>query len=155
MDVNYTKLIEAVREFCLTVDQLENYQRLPWLVKMEQLLSAIGDGMAQLELATECSFFVLPDLEYRFHMFCRLKEFLGEVDGYPLVGDRPDDSADYTGSLADDITDLYFELRRGLKLYEAEVSDPQPALTLWYTGYLLHWQGHLLDALSRIRMLLH
>ena len=155
MDSNYTKLIEAIRAFCLTVDHWERYQCLEWLGKIEQLLSLIDKEMAQLELDADCSFFVLPDLEYRFQMFCRLKAFLGEVDGYPLAGDDVDDPEDYTGSLADDITELYFELRRGLKLYEAEAPNCLPALTLWYSGYLLHWQDHLLDAQNRIRALLY
>jgi len=87
-------------------------------------------------------------------MFCRLKDFLGEWDSYPLVGDDLSDPEDHTGSLADDITDIYFELHRGLRLYDAEPDSPLPALTLWYTGYVLHWQEHLWDARSRLRELL-
>ncbi len=156
MDSNYTnKLIEAIAEFCRTVERFEHYRCLPWLRKIERLLWAIDDGMARLDLETEIGFWVLPDLDRRFRLYCRLKAFLGDLDGYPLGGDRIDDPADYSGSLADDLTDLYFELHRGLKLYRAEAADPLAALSLWCAGYRLHWRDHLLGARNRLRALLH
>ncbi len=155
MDSDYSKLIEAIGEFCRTVERFERYQCLPWLRKIERLLRVIDDGMARLNLETESGFFVLPDLDHRFQLYCRLKAFLGDLDGYPLAGDKVDDPEDHSGSLADDITDLYFELRRGLQLYQVESATPLPALSLWQTGYRLHWQDHLLGARSRLQALLH
>ncbi len=155
MDTNnvendYTKLIAAIRAFCLMVDYLESYQPLVWLREMYHLLPQIEAGMNRLDLEVGYSFFVLPDLDWRFRMFCRLKAFLGEWDEYALAGDCSDDPADFTGSLADDFTDLYFELRRGLDLCDAEAEDPLPALTLWRTGYVLHWNRHLCEARQRL-----
>ncbi len=134
------------------MDHLEAYQRGIWLLEMDQLLPQIEDGMSTLRLDVEYSFFVLPDLEYRFRMFCRLKVFLGDLDGYALAGDGADPD-DYSGSLADDFTDIYFELSRGLDLFDADPSDPIPALTLWHTGHMLHWQQHVCDARRRLEEL--
>ncbi|CAK0772923.1 hypothetical protein CCP3SC15_4690002 [Gammaproteobacteria bacterium] len=51
---------------------------------------------------------------------------------------------DPTGSLADDFTDIYFELKRGLKLLEG--GGTGNALALWKGSFLVHWGQHLVDA---------
>jgi len=94
----------------------------------------------------EYGFFTLPDLEERFELFCRLKDLLGEDDSYWLEHDKCDDEFDQTGSLADDFADIYFELKRGLSLYEAGENNSQDALRMWQTGYFLHWGQHIVDA---------
>ncbi len=142
---DYTKLVAAIQAFCWMVEYLENYRPLEWLKRMHHLLLQIEPGMERLDVKAESSFFELPDLDWRFAMFCRLKAFLGELDAYALPGDCEDDPEDFTGSLADDFTDLYFELRRGLDLYDA-TGDLGAALTLWRTGYVLHWQRYLSEA---------
>ncbi|MFN3919944.1 MAG: DUF5063 domain-containing protein [Methylohalobius sp.] len=147
---NYTKLISAVRAFCLMIDYLETYQPVAWLKEMCHLLPQIEASMNRLDLEVEHCFFVLPDLEWRFSMFCRLKAFLGKWDAYALPGDLGYNPEDFTGSLADDFTDLYFELRRGLDLYDAGDGDLLSALTLWQTGYVLHWDRHLREARQRL-----
>ncbi len=152
MEADSSKLVAAIRAFCLMVDYLESYSPLKWLREMYHLLPQIEAGMECLELKPESRFFVLPDLDWRFAMFCRLRAFLGEWEAYPLIGDCQNDPNDFTGSLADDFTDLYFELSRGLKLYDAE-QDLTSALTLWYTGYVLHWNTHLTDARKQLEKL--
>jgi hypothetical protein len=152
VEADLFKLVAAIRAFCLMVDYLESYLPIKWLREMHHLLPQIEAGMERLELKPESRFFVLPDLAWRFAMFCRLKAFLGEWDAYALMGDCSDDPSDVTGSLADDFTDLYFELSRGLKLYDAE-QDLASALTLWYTGYVLHWNTHLRDARQQLEEL--
>ncbi|GAB4351636.1 MAG: hypothetical protein Kow0060_00960 [Methylohalobius crimeensis] len=150
---NYTSLVAVIRAFCLLVDHLEVYSPTTWLREMNHLLPQIEAGMEQLELEAGYGFFVLPDLDYRFRMFCRLKAFLGDWDEYALPGDGDDGSVDLSGSLADDFTDLYFELRRGLDLYDADDHDPLPSLILWHTGYVLHWEEHLREARRRLERL--
>ena len=149
MEDNYNNLLGVIRDFCQLVDHVEGYRRGIWLLEMEQLLPQIADGMSRLKMEVEYSFFVLPDLEYRFRMYTRLKSFLGDLDDYVLAGDG-DESDERSGSLADDFTDIYFELSRGLDLLDADPTDPTPALTLWHTGHVLHWHQHVDDALKRL-----
>jgi hypothetical protein len=51
-----------------------------------------------------------------------------------------------TGSLADDLTDIYCELKYGLTLLDAQPEDPDEAFEGWRTGYRVHWGQHLVDA---------
>ena len=154
MDNDYTKLFGVVGAFCRTVDGMEDYQRLPWLQTIAGQLEELDGEMRRLRCEVEYQFFVLPDLDFRFAMFCRLKAFLGDWDGYPLPGDDAGDPEDHSGSLADDLTDIYFELNRGLLLYRQDPGDPLPAVQLWHTGYVLHWREHLEDARRRLKGLL-
>lgn len=84
------------------------------------------------------------DLDARFDLFSRLRHLLGERDGYFLEFDRAHEGPeDCTGSLADDLTDIYCELRAGLRLFD---EDPQQAVDTWFLAYDDHWRQHLIDA---------
>jgi hypothetical protein len=48
-----------------------------------------------------------------------------------------------TGSLADDLTDIYCELKHGLRAFPAK---PARTLETWFLGYDCHWGQHLVDA---------
>ena len=74
----------------------------------------------------------------------------GNGDGvtyFHFYNDHPEDvyaDDDHrTGSLADDLTDIYCELKNGLKLVDGE---PERAMEDWHKGYHLHWGQHLVDA---------
>jgi hypothetical protein len=90
----------------------------------------------------------LADFEDRFDLFSELRTCLGERDIYWLEYDHPGDiSMDgehRTGSLADDLTDIYFELKRGLNMLEA--AGPDKVAHLWESGFRQHWGQHLVDA---------
>jgi hypothetical protein len=87
--------------------------------------------------------YLSPDLDARFELFSHLRELLGERDGYWLEFDRLGDSEHMTGSLADDLTDIYCELKHGLRLVD---SHPNRALCGWRSGFQDHWGRHLFDA---------
>jgi hypothetical protein len=67
---------------------------------------------------------------------------------YWLEYDHPDDTntdgEHRTGSLADDLTDIYFELKRGLNMLDA--AGPDEVAHLWELGFKEHWGQHLVDA---------
>jgi hypothetical protein len=84
------------------------------------------------------------DLDARFDLYARLRALLADRDAYFLEFDRAHEGLDdRTGSLADDLTDIYCELKAGLCLYD---TDPQRALETWCLGYTGHWGPHLRDA---------
>lgn len=108
------------------------------------MLSRIHASIGALERGRQGkSFDDASDIEARFDMFCRLKRSLGERDVYEV---REEPGGVLYGSLADDFTDLYFELKRGLNLLEDDPGKVHEALQMWREGYWWHWGQHLLDA---------
>ena len=90
-------------------------------------------------------------LEVRHHewqrLFNALKEKLGQWDLYRQVFDPTGDSNAIFGSLADDIADIYRDLRKGLELKETYPSQPDAAIWEWRFGFYFHWGKHAMDAL--------
>lgn len=141
------EMVEAAQDFCLLIEYSESYEVNLWLADLARILPRIQAAMAYLdEPDIEYSFFALPDLEERFELFCRLKDQLGGRDEYRLEYDVSSESEEMSGSLADDLADMYFELKRGLNLYQSDRENQEHALKIWQIGYLLHWGQHLVDA---------
>jgi len=84
------------------------------------------------------------DLDERFELYSHLRHLLGDRDSYWLEFDAAPEELHMSGSLADDLTDIYFDLRYGMELLE-EVW-PHRAAQAWQTTYRTHWGQHLVDA---------
>lgn len=130
---NYCNMIESVQD--ADSGWLEQMERL--LPKLHAAISALGDP----EDAKEFS--LAPDLDARFELFVELRRLLGQRDGYWMEFDVAHDGQTMTGSLADDLTDIYCELKHGLRLMHHE---PSRAIDDWTSGYKVHWGQHLVDA---------
>ena len=76
-------------------------------------------------------------------MYTKLRERLGRNDGYWMEFDVAQDEQAMSGSLADDLTDIYCELKSGLNILDEE---PSLALNNWRSTYRMHWGQHLVDA---------
>jgi len=116
-----------------------------WLQEVALILPRLHAAMT---CCGEVGFLVLSphqaDLDARFELFTRLRRLLGDRDGYFLEFDRAHDGPEgLTGSLADDLTDIYCELQAGLCLFD---ESPERALGTWFHAYVDHWQQHLIDA---------
>jgi len=115
-----------------------------WLAEVAELLPRLDAAIWSVDGRSESGgLHVKADLDERFELYTRLAQVLGERDGYWLEFDRIDGVETMTGSLADDLTDIYCELKGGLFLLAA---DPQAAIQSWLTGYAYHWRRHLVDA---------
>jgi len=137
--------IDAER-FCYLVENIHDFNRQLWLTEVSSILPRIHAVIAVIDNnnRSEC-LFTLSDIEERFEMFCNLKTVLGDKDGYEW-GEELRDNELY-GSLSDDLSDLYFEIRRGLDLIKTGGEGSVPAaLSLWRDGFFLHWGKHLVDA---------
>ncbi len=84
------------------------------------------------------------NLDERFELYSHLRRLLGERDSYWLEFDASPEDMHMSGSLADDLTDIYFDLRYGLDLLDEVM--PQRAAQAWQSTYRLHWGQHLVDA---------
>ena len=123
-----------------------------WLKEVAQLLPRLHAAMTAVPDHAPHADPVYPvDLDARFDLYSRLRALLGDRDGYFLEFDRVQEGLDArTGSLADDLTDIYCELKAGLRLFDL---DPQRALQTLFLGYEGHWSRHLVDAERHLAML--
>lgn len=145
--IHLSQLEDAARDFCLLIEYVELYKDQQWLPDLARILPRIQSCMTHLDdLRMECSFFLLPDLEERFELYCRLKDRLGVHDSYPMEFEGNSAQDEMTGSLAADLSDIYFELKRGLNFANHTDTCKLDLLKLWQTGYLLHWGERLLNA---------
>jgi hypothetical protein len=130
---SYCRLIEAAR-----------HNEPNWLAQVADLLPRLHAALIALpgdDPAMACG--PVPDLDARFELFGCLRDRLGDRDHYWLEFDPIGDGEAMTGSLADDLTDIYYELRQGLSLAE---SLPLGAGRGWVAGFEAHWGRHLSDA---------
>ena len=78
-----------------------------------------------------------------------LKEKIGPLDTYWEIFDSTAKEEPVQGSLAGDISDIYFDLKRSLELEESDV--PKSDLQFdWRFDFRSHWARHLLGALTAI-----
>ena len=75
---------------------------------------------------------------------------LGPFDVYRAIFDPYEDASDapVMGSLADDLADIYGDLKRGLEPWEA--GDLDEASYEWRFGFEFHWGRHAVSALCAI-----
>jgi len=146
-DTDFRNMIAAAREFCAMIERVDAPDGACWLRGMAQLLPKLHSALVSLsgelpDIGTMPS----PDLEIRFELYSHLKTVLGERDEYWLEFDVAQDGQSKSGSLADDLTDIYWELKQGLELLEARPSQSGQVLGNWEHGYRLDWGQHVVDA---------
>lgn len=146
MGTSHKALLEAAREYCRLIESAKPDDD-DWLARLSTLLPRLHALVAALEPmpgqgdpGVEDS-----DLDSRFEMFSRLRHTLGERDSYWLEFDSPLGSLPLSGSLADDLTDIYYDLKSGLDRLDDD-HDMRRTVSDWRTGFSVHWGQHLVDA---------
>jgi hypothetical protein len=144
----FKELASSASDFCQLLENIEKLNEGEWLFLVTRSLAQLHSAILQFDSGSiDYRFFTVPDLDDRFEQFFKLKIFFKEHDSYPLEREQASESDRISGSLADDFTDIYFELKRGLKLLDAAVVyGEEEALKLWQSGFILHWGQHLVDA---------
>lgn len=139
-------LFQAAREYCALIEQIDDNENeiLPALL---ELLPRLHAGVASINTVDDGGCYVNEaDLDARFELFTRLRQLLGERDSYWLEYDVMTSEDCKSGSLADDLTDIYCELKSGLLYLENESSNLEQAIDGWRNGFEVHWGKHLVDA---------
>ena len=149
MDIEFNNnrsedLARCAREFCYLIDDLQQAGS-EWLERLAGLLVQIHAAVIRLDEYADGAIPKSPGPDYdrRFELYSRLRRLLGERDHYWTAFDSNGIASEISGSLADDITDIYFELKQGLEMVE---QDPQRAACQWRISYQQHWGQHLVDA---------
>jgi hypothetical protein len=154
IDKLHDQLIRDAIDFCHIIDNVQYYQDQEWLSDMTRILSRIQMTMTHMDSPQQkMEYRVLNEMDDRFDLYVKLKEMLGDMDGYWMDYDQKTEIDDQSGSLAGDFSDLYFEFKRGLELGGNQAEMNRQAILLWKTGYLLNWGQHLLDAQKHLYML--
>ncbi len=78
-----------------------------------------------------------------FHVYGNYSE-IATVTGWNMMSSRNEECK--SGSLADDLTDIYCELKSGLLSLEENLKNQDQAIDDWRCGYKVHWGKHLVDA---------
>jgi len=142
--VDALEVAVLAKQYC---DRIESsaYEPKRWLKDVVFLLPRLHAAVASVAVPSSAfGQMNAVDLDERFELFSRLRKLLADRDAYWLEFDRASEGADgMTGSLADDLTDIYCELKLGLRLYD---QDPVCAVTVWAVGFDSHWGRHLVDA---------
>jgi len=84
------------------------------------------------------------------HLYNLLKEKLGDWNLYWQVFDPTKDKEAIYGSLADDIADIYGDLKKGHDLKEKHQAMPENAIWMWRFSFHSHWGKHAIEALGVI-----
>lgn len=142
----FGEVISAAREYCARIDHAEPTDPT-WLEGLFRLLTRLHAAITALRPARSDG--LLPvriDIDERFELFSRLRKGLGERDGYWMEYDSGNatNPLQMSGSLADDLTDIYFDLKSGLDLLSQVQSER--VVRFWQRSYELHWGQHLVDA---------
>lgn len=87
-------------------------------------------------------------------LYDSLKEKLGDWNLYLMVFDPRTDNEAIHGSLADDIADIYRDLKDGIVLKEAKGVPASEIIFEWRFGFTSHWGQHAVNALRTIHFLL-
>ena len=140
-----SRMRDVAEEYCRLIEGLE-HDADEWLGRLVGLLPRLHAAIAALDGAPVLDpHYLEPNLDARFELYTRLRGLLGDRDSYWMEYDAGDEQC-RSGSLADDLTDIYCELKYGLTLLDLQPDDPRSAFEGWRTGYRVHWGQHLLDA---------
>lgn len=148
-------------EFCDVVDSASSLDRVELLSRLYEILPRlIHQGAALPSLTSsdsadrkEVKQTRMKEAEWE-RLYQSLKEKLGEWNLYWQVFDPTKDSEAIRGSLADDVADVYRDVKEGLDCHNPDSTLQGEAIWVWRVGYYSHWGKHAIDALRTIHFLL-
>jgi hypothetical protein len=157
----------VAEQFCAIVDSCPNLSR-------DELIAQVYSTLPKLIDQAIC----MPDVELddsdeeasdRFgqrentrlgheewqRLYHILGENLGDWNAYRQVFDPIFDTELIGGSLADDLADIYRDLKEGLVTNESCTASPEDKIWGWRFSFCTHWGKHAIDALSVLHTRLH
>ncbi len=138
------EMVSVAADYCRLIDDGGKASR-DWLEQLFRLLPRLHSAVTALAALNADDAPPCPvDLDERFERYSQLRHLLGDRDRYWLEFDAAPEEMHMSGSLADDLIDIYFDLRHGLELFD-EIW-PQRAAQVWQSSYRVHWGQHLVDA---------
>ena len=154
----------VARRFCAVVDSASGFEKKELLSQFYRILPKLIDEAIHL-----------PDVELSDNdeqikkntngasrrkarqgeqewgqLYNLLKEKLGDWDSYWQVFDPTEDTEAIFGSLADDLADIYRDVKEGIVLRETGEVPVENIVWTWRLTFGYHWGNHAMDALRTI-----
>jgi hypothetical protein len=161
-----TQFGSVARKFCTTISVTEiDLSRDPPLCRPDLLIEAIRlpdtDPWKRNEPEDGSEDFPVQGTAQETNrrgwsiLYNLLKEKLGQDNLYWMVFDpTSEDNETIRGSLADDIADVYGDLKESLSLMDKNAIIAEVAIWNWRLLFYSHWGDHALSALRAIHKLL-
>ena len=119
-----SRMRAIAEEYCRLIEGLE-HRPADWLERLNTLLPRLHAAVASLAgNRGDGRHYLEPNLDARFELYTRLRDLLGDRDSYWMEFDGAGEEQCKSGSLADDLTDIYCELKYGLTLLDTQPDDP-------------------------------
>lgn len=148
MSLQCDRMARVAAQYCAMIREFEDAgPDETWLQDMGKLLPRLH--VAVIDLATpdeDHHKYSLPDDDQRCELYLRIHERLQGEPGLWTGWSVPGQHQRVCDCLADDFTDMYFDISRGLEILQASPNAPEAAECDWLCSFYLHWGQHLLDA---------
>jgi hypothetical protein len=146
-------MMGVATEYCTFIDNFNGRgdgldRRVDWVLRLEKLLPCLHVAVIALqEPAESVGHYRLHIDDQRCELFLRLNMALQSDQRFWAryeAGDaRRQSRQELCERMADNLTDIYFDLKYGLELV---AENPAQATSEWQRSFYAHWGKHLLDA---------
>jgi len=153
MPLQCRRLAAVAAEYCTFIDGFngQDYgtdRQVHWLIRLEKLLPRLHVAVIALANPVESvNNYRLHNDDQRCELFMRLNIALQSDQNlwvaYEADGARQQSRQELCERMADNLTDMYFDLKQGLELAR---ENPALAASKWRRSFYAHWGKHLLDA---------
>jgi hypothetical protein len=148
-------------QFCAVVDSAPSLDRVEFLSQIYEILPRLIQQAIVLPAVSPSDVVDRKKItrtrvkqEEWGQLYESLKEKLGDWNLYWQVFDPTKDSEAISGSLADDIADIYRDIKEGLGVQYPGLDLQRDAVWSWRFGYYSHWGHHAINALYTAHALL-
>jgi Domain of unknown function (DUF5063) len=157
----FSRFAEVAKKYCAAVDSARGVDRDDLVLKIYRLLPLLIGEAINLPVieSSENDDRTRPkgartSQEQWNELYSLLKEKLGDWNLYSHVFDPTKDREAIYGSLADDLADIYRDLKEGLVIHNSDLAPPNDILWGWRILFYSHWGDHAMNALRTIHFLL-
>jgi hypothetical protein len=153
-NIVFERFRDVARQFCGVIDSARNMNRDDLGLKVYTLLPALISGAIALP-SVESSHSKVKAIKAQKQaqwgeLYSLLEDILGDWNPYYEVFDPTKDREAIFGSLADDLADIYRDLKEGLVVHDAGLAPPHDIIWEWRFGFYSHWGHHAIDALRAL-----
>ncbi|MFH0999369.1 MAG: DUF5063 domain-containing protein [Bacteroidota bacterium] len=155
---NVIEMITVAHEFCLFVERIESYPKEEVLVYFQKIIPLLylkGTLLPHIEVSDDIYLERFVTAETWEIVFNDIRNKLKPNDEY-WITENIDDTEAVKASIADNLTDVYQDLKDFVILYSKNTHTAREIAVVECKNYFeIHWGKRLLSALRAIHLILH